>query len=163
MFRRLFIFPATLLLALPASGSDVSGTVPFIFDDNRIFAELTFVRPDGTPRKAIAYVDIGTPKMAIDEKLRQELQPDPSKPLILRFGNLETKLTSQEFETDDDLGFTGRDGKRTIPVEAVLAGNVLKNYQVVFDYGKRSLTIAQPNTLKNSGEAVPCRVNQKTG
>ena len=161
MFQLLLIFLATLLLALPASGSDVSGTVPFIFDDNRIFAELTFVRPDGTLRKAIAYVDVGTPKMALDEKLRQELQPDPNKPVILRFGNLETQI--REFETDTDLGFTGRGGKRTIRVEAVLAGNVLKNYQVVFDYAKRSLTIAQPNTLKNSGGAVPCKVNENTG
>jgi hypothetical protein len=68
-----------------------------------------------------------------------------------------------EVETDTGLGFTGRDGKRTIPVEAVLAGGVLKSYQVVFDYAKRTLTIARPDTLKNSGDAVPCRVNQKTG
>src|SRR5215475_4530400 len=121
MFQLLLIFLATLLLSFPVSGSEVSGTVPFIFDDNRVFAELTFVRPDGTLRKAVAYVDVGTPKMALDEKLRQELQPDPGKPLILRFGNLETQIASTEFETDTDLGFTGRDGKRTIQVEAVLA------------------------------------------
>ena len=59
MFHLLFIFLATLLLSLPAFGSDVSGTVPFIFDDNRVFAELTFVRPDGTLRNAVAFVDLG--------------------------------------------------------------------------------------------------------
>jgi hypothetical protein len=50
-----------------------------------------------------------------------------------------------------------------VPVEAVLSGSVLKNYQVVFDYGKRTLTIAMPNSLKGNGAAVPCRVNAKTG
>ena len=101
--------------------------------------------------------------MVIEQKLREELQSDPSKPLILRIGNLEVQLSSLEIETDTGLGFTGRDGKRTIPVEAVLAGSVLKDYQVVFDYPKRTLTIARPDTLKTSGDAVPCRVNQKTG
>jgi hypothetical protein len=163
MFQSLFIFLATLLFSLPASGSDASGTVPFIFDDNRVFAELDFVRPNGTLRKAVAYVDLGTPKMTIDEKLRRELQPDPGRPLILRIGNLETQISSAELETDTGLGFTGLRGKRTIPVEAVLSGSVLKNYQVVFDYAKQTLTIARPGTLKNSGVAVPCRVNQKTG
>jgi hypothetical protein len=153
MFHLLFNFLATLLLSLPASGSDVSGTVPFIFDDNRVFAELRFVRPDGTLRKAVAFVDLGTPRMVIEQKLLQELQPDQKKPLSLRFGNLETQI--REFETDTDLGFTGRDGKRNIPVEAVLAGSVLKNYQVVFDYANRTLTIAQPGTLE--GKARVCR------
>jgi hypothetical protein len=161
MFHPLFICLTTLLLALSAGGSDVSGTVPFVFDDNRVFAELQFVRPDGTLRKAVAYVDLGTPKMAIDQKLLQELQPDQKKPLSLRFGNLETQI--REFETDTDLGFTGRDGKRNIPVEAVLAGSVLKDYQVVFDYANRTQTIAQPGTLGGKGEVVPCRVNEKTG
>ena len=50
-----------------------SGTVPFIFDDNRIFAEIAFVRPDGRPRKAVAFVDIGTPQLVIEQDLGKEL------------------------------------------------------------------------------------------
>ena len=104
MFHLLFIFLATLLLSLPAFGSDVSGTVPFIFDDNRVFAELTFVRPDGTLRNAVAFVDLGTPRMVIDQKLAKELQPDQNKPLRLRVGNLEIPIESSAFETDTGLG-----------------------------------------------------------
>jgi hypothetical protein len=48
-------------------------------------------------------------------------------------------------------------------VEAVLSGSVLKSYQAIFDYGKRTLTIAQPNALKARGDAASCRVNEKTG
>jgi hypothetical protein len=163
MFQLVFIFLATLLFALPASSPDVSGTVPFIFDDNRVFADLTFVRPDGTLQKAVAYVDLGTPKMVIEQKLQQELQPDQSKPVVLRIGNCEMQIAASGIETDTGLGFTGRDGKRKIPVEVVLGGGVLKNYQVVFDYSTQRLTIAQPNVLNGSGDAVPCRVNESTG
>ena len=140
-----------------------TGTVPFIFDDNRIFAELTFVRPDGALRNAVAFVDLGTPRMVIDQELRGEIQPDQNKPLRLRVGNLEIPIESSALETDTRLGFTGYDGKRTIPVEAILAGSLLKNYQVVFDYAKRNLTIARPNTLEGEGMGVPCRLNEKTG
>ena len=34
---------------------------------------------------------------------------------------------------------------------------------MVVDYANRTLTVAQPNTLKTTGDAVPCRVNEKTG
>jgi hypothetical protein len=163
-----FVLVFSSLAALPVRGSvarvaevESAGTVPFIFDDNRVFAELTFVRPDGTLRKAVAFVDFGTPRMVIDQNLREEVQPDHNKPLLLRVGNLQIPIESSAFETDTGLGFTGRDGKRTIPVEAILAGGLLKNYQVVLDYAKRTLTIGRTDTLE--GEGVPCRVNEKTG
>ena len=145
------------------SESTSTGTVPFIFDDNRVFAELAFVRPDGNLRKAFAFVDLGTPVMVIDERLRTELQIDKQKFLSFRIGDFEVQVDSSTVETDKDLGVTGRDGKRNVPIEAVLSGSVLKNYQVVFDYAKRTLTIAKPDALKGNGEAVPCRVNPKTG
>ena len=58
---------------------------------------------------------------------------------------------------------TGPNRKRTVPVEAVLPGSVLKKYQGIFDYARHSLTIARPNTLQGKGLAVQCRVNDKTG
>jgi hypothetical protein len=70
-----------------------TGTVPLIFDDNRVFAELAFVRPDGTLRKAFAFVDFGTPVMVVDEKLREELEIDKKKFLSFRAGDLEVRLT----------------------------------------------------------------------
>lgn len=83
--------------------TESAGTVPFIFDDNRVFAELTFVRPDGALRKAVAFVDLGTPRMVIDQGLREELQPDQNKPLPLRIGNLEIPIESSALETDTGL------------------------------------------------------------
>jgi len=160
----IFLFIIVFLArSLEALGPQRSGTVPFIFDDNRVFAELNFVRPNGTLRKALAFVDLGTPTLVLDKKLREELQGGQGNQVILRVGELEIKIDSSAVETDTGLGLTGRDGKRTLPVEAVLSGSVLTNYQLVVDYGKRTLMIAQPKTLKNTGDAVPCRVNEKTG
>jgi hypothetical protein len=128
-----------------------------------MFAELEFVRPDGTLRKAFAFVDLGTPVPVLDEKLFKELQLDQNKPLVFRVGEIEVQVESRTVQTDSGSFRTGPNGKATIPVEAVLPGSVLKNYQVVFDYARRSFTIARPNTLKAKGIAVPCRVNDKTG
>jgi hypothetical protein len=155
-----------ILLVLPRFallGAESSGTVPFIFDDNRVFAQLEFVTPDRSMRKAYAFVDLGTPVMVLDKKLYHELQVDQTRPLRFRVGELEIKVESSNVETDTGLGMTGIDGKRTVPVEAVLSASVLTNYQVVFDYAKRTLTIAKPNTLEGKGYAIPCRVNEKTG
>ena len=152
-----------LARASEAIDSEPSGTVPFIFDDNRVFAQLDFVRADGTLRKVLAFVDLGTPALVLDKKLYEELQVGQGKPVILRVGHLEMKVDSSAVETDTDLGLTGPNGKRTVPVEAVLSGSVLTNYELVVDYAKRTLMVAQANTLKSTGDAVPCRVNEKTG
>ena len=150
-----------VMSASRAEGASV-GTVPFIFDDNRIFAELQFVRPDGTLRKTFAYVDLGTPLPVISDALYRELRVDQKMPLALRLGEIELRAAPALVQTDSAF-MTGPNGKRTVPVEAVLAGSQLKDYQVVLDYGQRSLTIARPGTLEPRGLAVPCRVNESTG
>jgi hypothetical protein len=155
--------PALTSEVLSTSSSSSSGTVPFIFDDNRIFVELQFVRPDGTLRKALAFVDIGTPEPVLLEPLFKELQIDRKKPLVFRVGEVEIQVEAALVQHDTGSFMTGPNGKATIPVEAVLPGSVMKNYQVVFDYAGQSVTIARPNTLKPKGTAVPCRVNDQTG
>ena len=112
-----------LTRASQALDSERSGTVPFIFDDNRVFAQLDFVRADGTLRKVLAFVDLGTPALVLDKKLHEELQVGQGKSVILRVGHLEMKVDSSAVETDTDLGLTGPNGKRTVPVEAVLSGS----------------------------------------
>jgi hypothetical protein len=58
---------------------------------------------------------------------------------------------------------TGPNGKRTVRLEAVLGGGVMKDFVVSLDYGRRTLTFATPGHLTTEGDAVPCRVNKKTG
>lgn len=146
-----------------ALGEERSGTVPFIFDDNRIFAELRFVKADGTERTALAFVDLGTPQFLISENLRRELQLGQTEPVVFRAGGAEIRVAPSAIGTDSGFGMTGPNGKRTVRVEAVLGGGVMKEFVVSFDYGKRTLTLAAPDHLNPGGDAVPCRVNKKTG
>jgi hypothetical protein len=139
------------------------GAAPFIFDDNRIFVELRFVRLDGTERESLAFVDLGTPQLMISENLRRELQVEQTKPVVFRMGGVEVNVDGSAIATDSGFGMTGPNGKRTIPVEAVLGGGVMKNFAVIFDYGKQTLTFVAPDHLSVEGDAVPCRVNKKTG
>jgi hypothetical protein len=149
--------------AFALSETSSPGSVPFILEDNRIFAELTFVRVDGTPRKAYAFVDLGTPSLILNESLSSELRFDQTHPLVFRVGETEVTVNSRAVMKDAGSFFTGPDGKKTVPVEAVLPGSILKNYQVVFDYAAHTLTLASAITVKPEGIAVPCRVNEKTG
>src|SRR5947207_10110740 len=100
--------------ASQALDSERSGTVPFIFDDNRVFAQLDFVRADGALRKVLAFVDLGTPALVLDKKLYEELQVGQGKPVILRVGHLEMKVDSSAVETDTQMDLNGPNGTRTM-------------------------------------------------
>jgi hypothetical protein len=152
-------------LCRPAFASEApsSATVPFILDDNRMFAWLAFVRPDGSLRKALAFVDLGTPALVLKESLSRDLHIGRDRPLVLRLGDMEIPIESSNIQMNAGSFLTGPKGRKAVPVEAVLPGSVMKNYQVVFDYAGRSLTLASPDTLAAKGIAVPCRVNERTG
>jgi len=75
-------------------------TVPFVLDHNRVFVELVFVKPDGTIRKARAFVDMGDQNLTFAELLAEELQLDQDKALRIRIAGTslvfdEDKLTAQ--------------------------------------------------------------------
>ena len=53
-----------------------------------MYAELGFVRPDGSIHRALAFVDMGSPSMTLTESLFQELQLDQNHPLRFRVGDL---------------------------------------------------------------------------
>jgi hypothetical protein len=161
---KIFLLILVFLAHSPgALGEERSGTVPFIFDDNRIFAELRFIKADGTERTALAFVDLGTPQLVMSENLRRELQLGQTEPVVFRVGGAEIKVDPSAIATDSGFGMTGPNGKRAVRVEAVLGGGVMKHFVVSFDYGRRTLTFAPPDHLNTEGDAVPCRVNKKSG
>ena len=142
-------------LPMPASG-----TAALVLDGNRIYAEVVFVRPDGTLRKAMAFVDLGSPSMAISPALFRELHPDREKALALRVGEMAVSVDAADVTSDDSLPYHIGGGRE---VEAVLPAGVLQRYQVEIDYERRTLTLAQPGTLHPEGVHVPVHVNEKTG
>ncbi len=171
--------------AYTASG-DASVTVPFVFDNNRIFVELAFVRPDGSLRKTLAFVNQGSGSFVLTNALYRELGIGEGKPLRTRIGTMEIAADTRAVQPEDMANsFTLRlnpfGKKRTaaeaakgpggsaqamaapMNVEAVLPPGLLASFETVFDYGARTLTLAPPGTLKPEGVAVPIRVNPMTG
>ena len=137
-----------------------SGTAPFVFDGNRVYAELSFIRPDGSLRKALVYVDLGSPTTLLSDALYKELQLDKKKTLTFKVGEMSVNVDPNTVTSDPWLPFPISDTRK---VEALLPAGVLQKYQVVLDYSHRALTLAQPGTLKPTGAAVPFRINEKTG
>ncbi|MGE5278185.1 MAG: hypothetical protein ACM3SU_14395 [Acidobacteriota bacterium] len=158
---------APLLRALPAAGapapahaSPASGTAPFVFDGNRLYAELSFVRPDGSIHRALAFVDMGSPSMEIRATLFKELELDRGRPLTFKLGSLRVNVPSGEVTADPS---EPRSIGPELKVEATLPAGVMQRYEVVLDYRRRTLTFATPGTIEPEGTPVPFRINPRTG
>jgi hypothetical protein len=149
------------LVCLPslAQSSVSSGTTPFILDGNRMYAELSFIRPDGSIHRALAFVDMGSAAFVVTDALFKELQLD-HRPLVLKVGEMPVNIFAADLDGERSEPYSmGADLK----VEAVLTASVMQKYQVVIDYEKRLLTLANPGALRPEGIAVPFKINPKTG
>ena len=169
-----------------APASPQLATVPFRFDDNRVFVEVTFIRPDGTERKALAFVNQGQGGLTISNALFRELDPQAGKPLHLKFGAMDIAVDGASVLPEALSNFIAiglnpfsapstpkqaaqrpggfmADYSAPLLVEAVIPPGLLQHFQAIFDYGARTMTLAAPGTLKPQGVAVPIRVNPLTG
>ena len=144
------------LIAISAS----AGTVPFILDGNRVYAQVEFVLPDGAARKALVFVDMGSPSMVLSKELYDELHVRSGESLNFRIGDLTAAADSADISSDTWFPFSINDDRK---VEGLLPAGIMRKYQVRFDYLRRTMTLAQPGTLPPEGIAVPLRVNEKTG
>ncbi len=143
-----------------ARDSPSKGTAAFIFDGNRMYVELSFVRQDRSVHRALAFVDMGGPSMILTESLFKELQIDHNRPLLFRLGDLTVEVPDAEVIKESSESYSiGSDLK----VEGTLSASILQRYQVVIDYQKRILTFAQPQTLRPRGTPVPFHINKNTG
>lgn len=143
-----------------AQAAPPSGTTPFVFDGNRIYAELSFVLPDRSTHRALAFVDMGSPDMELVSSLYRELHLDGKHPLTFHVGALEIELPAQKVISDPGNPYSvGSDLK----VEAVLPAGVLQHYQIEVDYRNRTLTLARPETIRPAGTMVPFEINPQTG
>jgi hypothetical protein len=162
-FRKLLpLCFALVMFAPPCAASPIpaSGTAPFIFEGNRIYAELTFVRPDGASRHVLAFVDLGSPSMILSPALFRELQLDQQRSLLFTVGEMPVRVDARAVTADTWFPFPLADHRS---VEALLPAGILQRYQLVLDYANRTLTLAQPGTLRLQGAPVPLRINEKTG
>jgi hypothetical protein len=143
-----------------SDGLGASGTAHFIFEGNRVYAQLVVVRPDGTLHNTYAFVDLGSPSTIVSPALFNELHLDQKKPLAFRVGAMEVHVDSSAVTSDPWLPYSVGNHRR---VELLLPAGVMRNYQVVIDYAQRTLTFARPGTLHPEGVRVPFRMNEETG
>jgi hypothetical protein len=149
-----------LCIPLFARSEALSGTTSFVFDGNRMYAQLSFVRPDGSIHNALAFVDMGSPSVTVNESLFKELQLDRGRPLRLQLGAMPISIPASEVASDKSKPQSmGSDLK----VEAILAAGIMQKYEVVIDYQNRTMTFAIPGTLKPEGAPVPFHINHDTG
>ena len=151
-----------------------SVTVPVTLDHNRMLVEAEIQQKDGRWRKAILWVDTGNPNFYLSRPLARDLgielstagktanenvNPEVPPPAGVRIGGM-------------PLNFEGVRSKvmfqphwlfSTMHNDANLPSTVLKRYQIIFDYPKRQLTIAQPGSLEPRGVRSSASVNSQTG
>jgi len=168
----LFLAALSLMCSAQPSPAPRSATVPFHFEDNRVFIDLTFTRPDGTPRTARFWVDTGGGGFILTEPLARDLGLDlsgkpaeeegarflPVAPPAVRMGSLPLDL--KDARTMVMVQKTIQNG---FNAEGLLPGHVLERYQVVIDYGSQQFTLALPGTLKMTGVRLNTPVQRRSG
>jgi hypothetical protein len=77
-----------------------SGTVPFVLDGNRVYAQVEFIAPQGKPRKTLVFVDLGSPSMILSKDLYAELNIGSNKTLELRIGEMSIATESASVTND---------------------------------------------------------------
>jgi hypothetical protein len=152
-----------LLVLISACGAAVAaplGSVPFVLDGNRVYAEVEFIASKGEPRRALVFVDLGSPSMVLSNELYEELNLGTNKVLGFRVGATEIPVESRLVNSDVWFPFSiGKNRK----VEGLLPAGVLQKYQVIFDYAAHGMTLAESGTLTPRGTPVPFRLNAITG
>lgn len=163
-----------LAWASTAFGADrSSATVPFVLDHNRMTVEVEFQRPDGSARRARAWVDTGGTALVLAGPLARDLGLDLS---ALAPGGGDRPVTSGSPAPRVSVGglsldtaglavqvFPARVARPGVQAEATLPARALSRLHVVFDYPARRLTLARPGVLTPRGTSVPCRVNPDNG
>jgi hypothetical protein len=156
-----------------AASAPRSVTVPFSLDHNRMIVDVEFTRPDGTLRRARAWVDTGDEVLVLAEPLARELGLDLSAidagavghSVAIGSAAPPTRIGGLPLDVAG-VGVQVRLGTHVpagASVEVQLPASALRHDHVVFDYPARRLTVARRGVLKSRGEAIPCRVNPVTG
>jgi hypothetical protein len=148
-------------------------TVPIKLDHNRMLVNAEIQKQDGTWRKVLLWVDTGNPDFFISESLANDLRIDLSDssektvngalevsiPVNIRIGdmNLDFKRAKSKVILNPRWLFT------TMHIDANLPSRVLQEYQVIFDYPKRKLTLAKSGSLDHVGIPASAVIHPNTG
>jgi hypothetical protein len=145
-----------------------SVTVPFILDHNRMLVEAEFQRTDGSWRKALLWVDTGNPKFLASGDFMRDLglavndtavAVEIPFPAGIRIGGMPIAFDSVQSYAYNGVKWMFN----TMHNDGNLPITVLKNYDIVFDYPAKQLTIAKPGTLIPRGVRSTATINAANG
>jgi hypothetical protein len=157
---------ALLLCGLAVAQTPKSVTVPITLDHNRIVIDAYLPLPDGNTKRVRALVDTGATEMTTSQRVGEmfgsvkceALTCETSLPAEIQIGGMRISLT----------GMQSAHAPAGVPKDVMILGmapeinlpaSILRNYEVVFDYANRQLTIGEPGSVKFEGTQVSARVN----
>jgi hypothetical protein len=169
----LFVFIVTSALFAQTEPSFV--TVPITLDHNRTIVDVYLPLADGKSKRVRAWVDTGNPDLwitaALATRLGLPLSGDPKPtldgkeqtapaPKELRVGGLTVSLApiknAHALLDRESIG-------PGCSAEINLPSLVLRNYDLVFDYPSRQLTIGTPGSIPFQGTSNQAIVNSQNG
>lgn len=134
-------------------------------EGGRILVETVFTTPDGAPRRALAFFNLGMGRTMLAPGLYKELGVDRGAPLryALAGADFEAGADSVDAQKEDFTGLSLDQMFGPLKVEALLSPSLLRERVLVLDYGRRRIIIAEPGRLAPEGVAAPIAVNPETG
>ncbi|MGE7413711.1 peptide-binding protein [Methylobacterium tarhaniae] len=141
-------------------------TLPMAQASHRWLVALAFVRPDGSERRATAWVNFGTPAPILSRTLARDLGLDRGHDLRFRLGTVAVRVAG-DFVAEGPRLPAGQDLLAQLfaprPVEAVLPAGVLRAFAVGLDPSTGTLTLGPSGSLPARGVALPVRIAQESG
>lgn len=139
--------------------------VPFILDSNRILLDVVFTTHEGRERKALAWFNMGMASPILTHNLYRDLGLDRGETLQVRIG--ERRLEARADQVVDGDGGVGVPTFNHLfaprRVEAMLPAQMITDYVLRIDYGRRLFSLDTPSAKRPAGLAVPILVNAQSG
>ena len=136
---------------------------PFLFEGGRILVDVIFTTPDGAPRKALGFFNMGMGRTVVSKELHGELGLDRGARLRYLAAGAEFDIGPEAVEVAKE-DFTGLSLDQMFSprkVEAILSPSVLRESALVIDYARRRIAIDAPGRARE-GVAVPIDLNPET-
>ena len=159
-----------------APPAPVQATVPLQVESHRPFVDVGLRRPDGSTRSARFLVDSGGGSFLIVEPLARELGlvwDKTEREEGLEFGHVReppsASLGGLALDLDPERVAVVVGAESVLPpqararAEGMFPGHLLARYHVVFDYPKRTFTLARPGVLQPVGTPLPMPVSGESG
>ena len=153
---RLGIFLA-ILVGNSIAQSSKPVTVPITLDHHRIVIDVYLPLPDGSSKLVRAWVDTGSTELTMSRRVAglfgsvtcNDKVCEASAPPSIVIGGM--KIPASTFKAHTSIEDPADVMVAGMSPEINLPANLLRNYDVVFDYANREFTIGEPGSVQFKG------------